>query len=496
MATVAVQFVGDAGKLEREITKLQAKAQELQTRLQGVGMAGKKSGDDLDAGIGRALSSVTALVGGFLSINAAMNAGQAAWTTWLRNIREAGDEARKAAGEMVVLATMQGGGAKQANVLAAARLGASYGITNRALAFDTVQGLQASRGDDFGAGMRAAQQVFAATRLGMSLESAREAEIVGASLGVDPGASVRRAYITGVISPRSPEEVIKASPGMRFWADNMQAWAAAGVLSAGVSPDELETYVKAGGIGLSGIGDKEFHRNLKRRGFRGSGQLETLRFLHQQGLDTPEELAGMGVGEMRRQQSMATLAMNFPLFESYMQQLRERDKPGLFEMERGGVEAELPNVRMARELDILQAAFANELAMGPAGRKGMELDRELRIKGLALQRLGQTQLGPMDLIDEQGRFAPWGPNFIGELLLQMAGGFGMAKTTREISDEEMRITRELARPFSEGRIESRTQKTPFEAMEGIIPILESIRTTNEQMARQRPATLVAPRTDK
>lgn len=449
MAGVAVQFTGDASKLEREILKLQAKAQDLEAKLRGVGAAGKKTGDDMDAGIGKALSGITSLAAGFLSINAAMSAGKQWWDVWLRNIREVGDEAKRANSELVTLAAMQGGGQKAGAVQAAARLGASYGITNRALAFDTVQGLQASRGDDFAAGMRAAQQVFAATRVGISLEQAREAEIIGASLGVEPGASVRRAYITGKISPRSPEEVIKASPGLRFWGNNIDAWAAAGVLSGGVNPEELETYVKAGGIGLSGIEDAGFQKFLKKKGFAGGGQVDTLRFLASIGVDTPEEFSKAGIGEMRRQQAMSILVRNLPEFERYRGEIARQDVPGLFERERGGIEAELPGVRMAREIDMLQAQFANEKAFGGTAQQAMSVEQQQRIKGLALQRLGQTQLGPIDLIDEQGRFEP---GWFGwkELALQFAGGFGLASSDRAVTDEEMRITRQVNQPFTEG----------------------------------------------
>lgn len=449
MAGVTVQFSGDASKLEREIVKLQAKAQELEAKLRGVASAGGKVGNDLDSGISKALGPITSLAAGVLSVNAALNAGTQAWEVYLRNIREVSEEAKKANSELVVLATMQGSGQKAQAVQAAARLGASYGITNRALAFDTVQSLQASRGDDFKAGIAAAQQVFAATKVGISLESAREAEIIGASLGVRPGSSVRRAFVTGVISPRSPEEVIKASPGLRFWQDNVEAWAAAGVLSAGVNPEELETYVKAGGIGLSGE-DKEFTKFLKKAGYRGSTQAELMRFLHETGLDTPEELRRAGVGEQRRQQSMATLAKNYPEFVRYREEIARRDVPGLFEQERGGVEAELPGVRMEREIAILQAEYANEKAFGARALEAMELERQQRIKGLALQKLGQTEIGLLgwDLMDDQGRYNPW--PWAGDIPLRFWGGMGMAVDPGQLDREEMRITRQISQPFTEG----------------------------------------------
>lgn len=59
MAGVTVQFSGDASKLEREITKLQAKAQELEAKLRGVGAAGQKAGDDGSSGFSKIVNTGT-----------------------------------------------------------------------------------------------------------------------------------------------------------------------------------------------------------------------------------------------------------------------------------------------------------------------------------------------------------------------------------------------------------------------------------------------------
>ena len=448
MAGVSVQFTGDASKLEREIIKLQAKAQELEARLHGVAAAGKKSGDDLDAGIGKALGSITAMAAGFLSISTALNAGKGAFDTWLRNIREIGDEARKANNELVTLAAMQGSGGKSGAVQAAYKVISAYGITDRAAGFDVIQSLQSARGGDFRAGLSSATQVFAANRLGVSLQGGMQAERIGASLGVEPGASLRRGYIAGQVSSASPEDVIKASPAMRFWDQNVEGWAAAGVISGAVSPDEVETYVRAAGIGLGGTEDKEFKRFLKKKGFKGGGQMDTLRFLSSIGVTTPAGMAAAGIGEIRRQQGMAILSQNFGEMERYRTQIITRDQPGLFETERGGIEAEIPGGKTARQNAILEAMYANAKAFGPKSQEAAELEKEQRIRGLALQNLGQTQLGPVGLIDPSGRFTPgWVAN---DYMMQAAAGFGMSVDTRKLADEEMRIWRQINEPFSEG----------------------------------------------
>ena len=451
MAGVSVQFTGDASKLEREIIKLQAKAQELEARLHGVAAAGKKSGDDLDAGISKALTSITSLAAGFLSVNAALSAGRASWDIWVQNIREVGDEAKKANNELVVLAAMQSGGAKAATSLAAAKMIAAYGISDRAAGIDVIQSLQSTRGGDFAKGLAAAGQVFAANKLGVTLEAGKQAERIGASLGVEPGASLRRGYIAGQLSSASPEEVIKASPAMRFWDQNVEGWAAAGVISAGVSPDEVETYVRAAGIGLTGTEDKEFKKFLKKKGFRGGGQMETLRFLSSIGVDTPAEMAQAGIGEIRRQQGMAILSKNIGEMERFKAGIIAGDQPGLLEGQRGGIEEEMPGMKTVRQNAMLEAMYAYEKGFGKKATAAMEFESEQRTTGLALQRLGQTQLGPFDLIDEQGRFDR---GFMGwrYFARDLAAGFGVGPSMSAVDKEEMRITRELSQPFSEGGV--------------------------------------------
>jgi hypothetical protein len=95
MATVAVQFTGDAGKLEREITKLQAKAQELQAKLRGVGSASRSAADDGSAGFASLFGKVTAVSTAIMGAGgtiAAVNALRAA----LDQMKEAADVAGKA----------------------------------------------------------------------------------------------------------------------------------------------------------------------------------------------------------------------------------------------------------------------------------------------------------------------------------------------------------------------------------------------------------------
>ena len=403
---VEVRFTGDAASLEREIIKLQAKAQQLQDKLRDVGGSGRKSADDLTEGFGgKALTSLMSYAAGVVSLNAAISAGKAGWQNWLANIREVSGEATKAAGQMLVLATMQEGGSKAANVSKAIRLAQGFGVTDRGLALDTVQSMQAARGDDFNAGMKSAAAIFASTKVGISLEKAREAEIFGASLGVAPGASVRRGYITGVISPRSPEEVIGAAPAMRFWNDNVQGWAAAGVLSAAVPPAELDTYVRAGGYALSGTEDKQFAQWQKRQGV-GGNQMAILRALRRAGIDTPEKLAKLGIGEIRRQQAVSALVQNLPDMERYIAEIERRDKPGLFEAERGGVEAELPGTRLARESEILAAKYRDEMVMGPDAIGAQVETKAQLIRGLAFRKMRKLTTGPFGMyrtVDEQGR---------------------------------------------------------------------------------------------
>ncbi|MEK7765982.1 MAG: hypothetical protein AAB368_07060, partial [bacterium] len=310
--------------------------------------------------------------------------------------------------------------------------------------------MQAARGDNFAEGMKSSAAIFAATKVGISLEKAREAEIFGASLGVAPGASVRRGYITGLISPRSPEEVIGAAPAMRFWNNNVQGWAAAGVLSAAVPPAELDTYVRAAGYALTGTEDKGFAQWQKRRGVAGD-QLGILRALRAAGIDTPEKLAKLGIGEIRRQQAVSALVQNLPDMERYITEIERRDKPGLFEAERGGVEAELPGVRLAREGEIIASKYRDEMAFGPGAMAAQGEDLDQRVSGLAFRKLGKLTTGPFGMwktVDEEGRSTR-----VDEVLASSWDAFtrswGDPIFRDELDEKRAHIYKEIRRPFTE-----------------------------------------------
>lgn len=226
--------------------------------------------------------------------------------------------------------------------------------------------------------------------------------------GQDPDEFIRKAHVTGKISLRSPETIAEAARGMQFFPDKGVGFAATGVL-AGAFREETETYVKAAGIAMSAQASDDFKKSLKRRGMLGADPMTILRGLQAEGVDTTDELAKLGLGEIRQVHAMNTLLNNMPAVERYLTEIpRLAADRNLLARERAGVEAELPTTQITREIGMLEAGQMTGKTLDPLAEEKLREDRELLIRGTALRRMGFETKWGIDLIDERGR-AKTGP---------------------------------------------------------------------------------------
>lgn len=371
-----------------------------------VGKAGRKTSQDMKA-VGKSsrdafdLGPMKAFIGGLVgagSVTAALMKVSERYQVWRRNIQEIAAEARKASGEILSFAALQAGGEKAGAVRKAAAMGLRYGITERGVAFDTVQALQSARGGDLAAGLAGARSVFQAYQVGIPLEKGRELEVLGAAQGQAPGAALRRAYVAGQASARDPAALATAAPGMTFWQDKDLGFAAAGVIAGAVREGELQTYVKAAGIGLSDVSTLE--TKFKDLGVLGTPRVEKLRALAGAGLDTPEKLKAAGLSEIRQQQAVSILVQNLENLDRITAEIQQKARPGIFAAHRTAVEAELPITKTTRQIDMAETMLAHEAAFGkPAGPAAKEILLE-KMAAVALRRMGKEQTLWFDLIED------------------------------------------------------------------------------------------------
>lgn len=353
----------------------------------------------------RPLKKFAALLG-VAGIAGAIAKVSSGYNVWLGKIREVTAETKKASNEIVALAALQEGGTKAARVAATAGLAASYGIADRGMAFNAVQALQSARGS-FGAGMKGAATVFAASQMGIPLEDALELELKGAALGAKPGQTLRRAYAAGQASARDPATMARAGEGLLEWKDQDLGMAAGAVLAAMYGREKVGTYLKAAGIGLSTTSAAGFQKTLAELGVGTGTRREKLEALKAAGLDTTEGLAEAGLSEMRQRQGVALLVSQYGEVKRIEAEILEQAKPGLFARQRRGVEKELPMLRADREIGVLTAAYRDELAFGPDSAAAQAEEAEQRRRGWAFARQGTRQRYGVSLVDEEGRSNEW-----------------------------------------------------------------------------------------
>ncbi len=380
MGKVTVEMSGDEAKLFRaweRIISQQNKAEEGQKKLgRTAGKTGKKMEQEANRAkrawnktqtsqLQMAKKVITGIAGaaGLGSVAGAVGIAREAYQNWIADIHDVSAEATKASKSMIAFAALQSGGKKAERVQLAADMAAKHGISDLGQAWSTVQAMQSARGDDFDAGMKGAATIFKATQLGMGLEDATELSVMGASQGQKPGAALRRAYVAGQLSSRDPAALAKAAAGGKFFDNKDFAFASAAVLAGDMPVAQLATYYKQAGMGLAETGPAQ--KSFEKLGLGQASRKEKLRALHERGLVTDPQLKKFGFSEQRQREAIMGLAKNFPAVEKYEKAIRARAVPGLFPSQQAAVEAELPGIRVARQMDETQAEIVKEMAIGP-----------------------------------------------------------------------------------------------------------------------------------
>jgi len=355
------------------------------------------------------LDSMKGALLGIAGPGAALAMINQSYQTWLNNAREISSEVRKAADEMIAFAALQEGGAKAERVKRSYALMAQYGILERGTGINIIQSIQSkiagehpelTQAEVFERTLKQAEPVFGAAQMGVPLEAAGELEKVGAGLGLPGGQILRQAYIAGQLSLRDPALLAKAGPGLSFF-DDMEFAMAAGAQLAAVKGEELPTYLKAAGVGLSGVsGLAEF---WKEQGLEGATRQQRLQALAAGGYDSPEKLGALGLGEIRQQEAISLLVPKIAEIDSLMRGIREQAVPGVFVKQRAEVEKELPGMVAERRARILESKFKDEAVFGAQAERMTDEEYQQQLRGLALRRLGVEGALGRDVITPEGR---------------------------------------------------------------------------------------------
>lgn len=400
--SVVVEMTGDEAKLWNSLQKVAKQTEKVEKAGEKAGRKFRKAGKETDKAFGGvALSKLVSYGAGLVSVSGTAALITKNYQAQVTAAKELTDEVRKASNELVAFAALQEGGTKAKRVQQAVNLAAQYGITDRGEAFNTVQALQSALGGNFKKGLEAAETVFAATQVGITLPKAREVAALGISQGQGGAEALRRAFVAGEESSRTPETIASGARGLGFFTDPATGFAAAGQLAGGVGESELVTYVQAAGEALSAT--SALDKVYKKLGVTAGTELEKLAALKEAGIITVEDLAVAGVGEKRQRRALSILIPNVENVERIREAIERKAVPGIFPSKRFAIETELPQTRVAREIDVLETMAKDLQAFGPGSEKAAEQEREFRKRGVALRRLGKETAFGFDVIDEQGR---------------------------------------------------------------------------------------------
>ncbi len=452
MTQVKVSMTADEQKVSRAIAKLSRDSKELKEELRRVKAGARSAGggfDKMGGKVSKAMSPqrVTAFVGSLVGVTGvlgAVNRINAGYEVWLQNTKEIAEATAKASNEIIAFAALQAGGTKAQRVETVTGLAAGFGIQDRGQAFNAVQALQSaiaqarpnlSESQAYESGLRAARTVFRATQVGIPLQSGLEAEVLGAAQGAKPGDFIRYSFAAGQASARDPATLATAAPSLVFFDDKQFGFAVAAQL-AGTFGTETATFTKAAGIALSDV--SKLSDTFKKLDVgEGATRFERLGALAEAGVRTPEDLAKLGLKEIRQAQAVSNLVQNVPAIVGIQSAIESQAKPGLLLAQRQAVEGEIPIVETQRKRDILRAAVTSEQAFGEHALGRSEADLKQIIRALAFERIGADQVLWFDLVKD-GRSTA-----VDEGLFRLGQHRGFP-TVEEFEAEVARLTRAAA----------------------------------------------------
>ena len=385
-------------KMEEQYRKTGDKAKESGQKARDGAQQAAGGADKVAAGL---LSIGTGLVGG-MGVLGAVNRVNQAYEVWRANMAEISAEATKAAGEILAFTALQEGGTRAEAVQRASDLGTAYGVADRGEAFSTVQAMQSMHGS-LAKGMAAAENIFAASQVGIPVELGREVEVQGRSQGMGVGELLRSTFVAGEASGRDPAAVATAAPGLKFFDDKHFGLALVSQLAGTIRPREIPTYTKRAGEAL---GDTSMLMEwFEKQGVgEGATQRERLAALAEAGIDTQKEYAEIGLTEKVQQESLMSVVPLFAKVDELTDAIREQSADeGMFLKKRAAIEEELPWMKPVREAAIMESRQADALAFGDQRDAAVRLERQEKMQGTALTEMGMRQAFWFDLQDEKGK---------------------------------------------------------------------------------------------
>jgi len=318
--------------------------------------------------------------------------------TWMeidRYLERVAQKSRQAAQDMTAFVLMQAGGTRAERVAEAGAIGARWGVFPGE-AFGQLQRLQAMpQVRTYERALKAAEAVWRLQKwAAVPQEAATTAVTLAMGMGYTAAQAARLPYAAGEASQLSPAELAEAAQrglppyggieGMALTGYQVMA-AMSGTIT---EPSMLGTYAaRVAETVMTGKG--ETGRLWRRLGVEKAGFWERLEALSKAGITTMQELERAGITEKRARMGIYLLVRDWEATLTTRRAVRELyEQAGLIARKRAEAEAEVPQMRLAREMDVLQAIYEEEQVTGPEAIRAMKREVERRRFAIWARRRG------------------------------------------------------------------------------------------------------------
>lgn len=342
-------------------------------------------------GIGKAAKGLLPVLGVGGALSAGLAGGLKILGDYDRLLNTINQRTTALRGTMAAFQLVQPGGAGARNQMIAARLGAQFGVSP-AQALTTVQAFQAQVG--LASGLRAARAVFQAQELGVGPAEARQIGLTvfarqKAGEDISPREAIAVGVQAGVASNFTPEQIartFRAIPEVETRDAIPFAFAAAVPLAAQFGPEVFQTRLRAAGAELGRVPTGRRGQIFRKAG-AGADLVERLSALREAGIDTKEDLAGVGITGIEATAAVQTLIRDLPSILDRAATFREKAREPEFLARRiKFVEEQDAILRLANERARLQAQRQVEETFGAVGV-------EAGVTGKTQERIAAAVLG-------------------------------------------------------------------------------------------------------
>lgn len=404
MADMTVTIDAETQRFLAKYQKLIAKNDELKQKLKDMGSAGRASGRDLQGGLGaveRGVLSATKAVVGFMAGFASIHTVVAGLRGLEQQLTKIAAQSSKSSTDLRSFLLLQDPGQVQPALAKVAKTVGKHGASPEEIG-GIAATIQQLRDGNLEASLADIETGAKLLNLGVTPETASTMATAMIPKGISLTEGAAAFYKVAQEGPLEPEHIGQVAPSMAAYKDPMMAvYAAAGMATEGIPPEQLQQRTKALGMALQLDSDliKKAEKAAKRQGMSyhdmdEMSQLELLKTvipdLDQSGTLTYAEVMKSGIGEQRQSEALASALNRLDVIKQAKASAMGAT-PEFIDTEIAKL-SESPGMRLALQEDTLQAQTQWMHLIGPLGDVARKEEERKVVAGAMAQVEGRSLL--------------------------------------------------------------------------------------------------------